>query len=109
MNARGRNARRAEEVRFHELTVAARVRAVEADELIQIERPHLRQVTLAAYDEVAELVIQANRCAARRQAEHHRWLRCNRVRKTTRQRSRGHPIVRKNGDAEMSVESHQWR
>src|SRR5687768_1937950 len=47
----GWNASRTEEMRLHELPVAAGVRTIEPDELIQIEGPYLRQIRLATRDE----------------------------------------------------------
>ena len=90
-----------EEMRLHELPVAAWVGPVEPHELVQVERTHLRQVSLTAQHQMAQLVIEADRCTARRQAEYERRLGGDRVSQPPGQRAGGNPVVGENGEAEM--------
>ena len=52
---------------------------------------------------MAQLVVQPNRRAARRQAEHERWLFSNGVGEPSRQRAGGDPVVREDGEAQMPL------
>ena len=77
-----------------------------ADELVEVERRHLRQIDRALRHARGQLVVEGDRRAAGRQPEHQGGIGRERAGETIGQRAGGGALIAKDGQTRRTGRSH---